>query len=331
MRHSVGDLGESGLLKRIFPRLALPEGTIVGPGDDAAVLAAPGGQVVLTIDSLVENQDFRLTRPNGHVTSGFDVGWKAAAQNLSDINSMGARATSLVVSLTLPANTLVQWVEDLADGVVAAITQLGAVGCGVIGGDLGKGRDLAVTIAATGTLDGRRAILRSGANPGDTVAISGTLGRAAAGLSLMESHHLSTGLTPGLTSLVNAQRRPQPPLAAGPAAARAGASAMLDVSDGLFRDAGRIAIASSATIDVDGEVVRSFAVPLQEAADLLQADPLEWVISGGEDYGLLATFPLGNELPKGFRKIGTVSEGGSRVTFRGQDVVGGGWDHFANG
>ena len=125
-------------------------------------MAAPDGRTVLSIDTQVADQDFRLEWNNGYRTTGYDVGWKAAAQNLSDINAMGARATSLVVSLTMPPETRVAWVEDFADGLSAGIRELGAPDCAVAGGDLGRGRELAVSVAILGTLDGgaARAALR---------------------------------------------------------------------------------------------------------------------------------------------------------------------------
>ncbi len=187
---TVAGLSESELLGRIFPRLTIPVPAggpvaatylLLGPGDDAAIVAAPDGRTVLSIDTQVADQDFRLEWNNGYRTSGYDVGWKAAAQNLSDINAMGARATSLVVSLTMPPETLVSWVEDFADGLMAGIRGLGAPDCSVAGGDLGRGRELAVSVAIVGTLDGKEPVLRSGARPGDTVALAGTVGRAAAG------------------------------------------------------------------------------------------------------------------------------------------------------
>ncbi|WP_253908590.1 thiamine-phosphate kinase, partial [Arthrobacter sp. H41] len=173
---TVGELSESALLKRIFPRLPSAAGTLVGPGDDAAVVAAPDGRTIISIDTLVQDKDFRLTRPNGFVTTGYDVGWKSAAQNLSDINAMGGRATAMVVSLTLPPETPIDWVESLADGLTAAMEHLGAEGCGVVGGDLGGGTGIVVTAAVTGSLEGRAPVLRSGAQPGDVVALAGTVG-----------------------------------------------------------------------------------------------------------------------------------------------------------
>ena len=335
---TVADLTESGLLARIFPRLkGAPEAAallLLGPGDDAAIVGAPDGRTVLSIDTQVQDQDFRLVWPNGHASTGYDVGWKAAAQNLSDINAMGAQATSMVVSLTLPGETQVSWVEDFADGLTAAIRELGAHRCSVAGGDLGRGRELAVTVAILGTLDGRDPVLRSGATPGDVLALAGTVGWAAAGLAILESGHSVASLVPGLRQFVDAQCRPFPPLASGPLALEAGASAMLDISDGLVRDAGRMAEASQVIVDLDPESLKLLAATLAPAGRLLGTDPLEWVLGGGEDHGLLATFPSGVQLPRGFAAIGSVqalagnNSTGVNIAGRPADLVG--WDHFAD-
>ncbi|MBG6217526.1 thiamine-monophosphate kinase [Arthrobacter sp. CAN_A6] len=327
---TVGELSESALLKRIFPRLPSAANTLVGPGDDAAVVAAPDGRTVISIDTLVQDKDFRLTRPNGFVTTGYDVGWKSAAQNLSDINAMGGRATAMVVSLTLPSETPVGWVESLADGLAAACSYLGADGCGVVGGDLGGGTEIVVTAAVTGSLESRAPMLRSGARPGDVVALAGTVGFAAAGLALLEAVENLESLGDGELALIGIQCRPEPPLEAGPAAAEAGATAMLDVSDGLVRDAGRIAEASGVHVDLDPEALQAFAVPLEQAARLLDADPLHWVLGGGEDHGLLATFDRTITLPNGFTAIGSVAAGTPHVTLGSQAPASIGWDHFAH-
>ncbi|NJC22618.1 thiamine-monophosphate kinase [Arthrobacter pigmenti] len=331
---TVAQLSESDLLERIFPRLrtGIPwqECVVVGPGDDAAVLAVADGRVVVSIDTQVQDMDFRLQWPSGYHTTGFDVGWKAAAQNLSDINAMGGRATSLAVSLTLPGSTDVQWVEDLADGLNAAIRQLGADGCSVIGGDIGAGAQIAVTAAVTGSLEGRKPVLRSGAQPGDVVVLAGTVGRAAAGLALLESTHEYSSLQAEHLNLVQNQCCPLPPLAAGPAAAEAGSTAMLDISDGLVKDAQRLASASGVRIDFDPEVLSSLAEPLRSAADLLGIDPMEWVLGGGEDHGLLATVnPIVMPLP-GFTAVGSVKAGSKGVTIGSQSPANVGWDHFAD-
>ncbi|KIS26997.1 thiamine-monophosphate kinase [Arthrobacter sp. SPG23] len=335
---TVDGLSEAELLARIFPRLnnGPAEGTalLLGPGDDAAIVAAPDGRTVVSIDTQVQDQDFRLVWRNGYRTTGFDVGWKAAAQNLSDINAMGARSVSMVVSLTLPPETRVSWVEDFADGLSHAIRELGAAGCSVAGGDLGRGRELAVTVAILGTLDGREPVLRSGARPGDTVALAGTLGHAAAGLALLESGLAVERLTPEQRTMMDRQCRPLPPLEAGPSALAAGASAMMDISDGLVRDGNRLAAASGVVLDFDPAVLKQLAEPLAAAADAVDGDPMAWVLGGGEDHGLIATFPAGVQLPPGFAAIGSVEalapteSTGVKIAGRPADTVG--WDHFAD-
>ncbi|PQZ92239.1 thiamine-phosphate kinase [Arthrobacter sp. MYb227] len=330
---TVGNLGESGLLARILPRLQ-GAAALVGPGDDAALIAAPGGAFVFTVDTLVENQDFRLRWPSGFESSGFDVGWKSAAQNLSDVNAMGACATAAVISLTLPPETPVHWVEDLAEGFSAAMRELGASHCAIAGGDLGRGSELSITAALTGALVTESPVLRSGAQPGDILAVHGVLGVAAAGLALLDSSIQTENWTVEQQEIVLGQRRPKPPLDAGPLAAKSGASAMMDISDGLFKDAHRLALASDVEIDINQESLIKDLERLLPIAQTLETEPLAWVISGGEDHGLLATFPPRTELPEGFRKVGTVhaaatSETKNRVSLDGDSLnVSAGFDHF---
>jgi thiamine-monophosphate kinase len=328
----VRDLSEADLLGRIFPRLAVLGAPILGPGDDAAVLAAPDGRIVVSTDTQTEGQDFRAVWPDGYRTSGRDVGWKAAAQNLSDINAMGAVATGMVVSLTLPAETEVGWVEGLADGLVEAIAALGASGCTVAGGDLGLGGELSVTATVLGSLEGRAPVLRSGARAGDVVAVAGQLGTAAAGFALLEHGPRYEHLGEELRGVVRSFCRPRPPLAAGPAAARAGATALMDLSDGLLKDGDRLGRASGVVLDFDAAALADRAALLGEPARLLGEDPLRWVLGGGEDHGLLAAFPPSSQLPAGFAAIGSVvpADGGpGGVAVGGRPAEPSGWDHFA--
>lgn len=335
---TVAALSESELLARIFPRLDMggthASATLLGPGDDAALVSAPDGRTLVSIDTQVQDQDFRLQWANGYRTTGFDVGWKAAAQNLSDINAMGGRATSLVVSLTLPPGTPVSWIEDLADGLTAGIRELGAADCSVAGGDLGRGKEISVTVAVLGTLDAGRAVLRSGALAGNVLALAGTVGRAAAGLALLEAETPVQSLAAAQRALVETQCRPRPPLSAGPLARKAGATAMLDISDGLVRDAGRLAAASGVVLDLDPLELKRYAEVLSPASDILALDPMQWVLGGGEDHGLLATFPAGIQLPAGFTAIGSVHAPGEDtapgVTIAGRLAGATGWDHFAD-
>ena len=310
-------MDEDGLLARIVPRLPRGRDTLLGPGDDAAVVAASDGRVVVSTDVLVDGQHFRRGW-----SSGRDVGFRAAMQNLADIAAMGARPTALVVALAVPDDVGPQWLEDLADGLAEACGDVG-----VVGGDLSAGTELSVAVTVLGDLAGREPVRRDGARPGDVLAHAGVRGRSAAGHAV-----LVAGLD-GYGGLVDAYRRPRPPLAAGIEAGSAGATAMLDVSDGLLRDALRIAVASGVALDLD-DPATAFAEDLQvlaPAARALGVDPARWVLAGGEDHGLLATFPPGAALPAGFRAVGRVLAGEPGVTVAGEAPRGPlGWDHFTD-
>ncbi len=321
----VRDLSEEQLLARFTPLLPTAGSTLVGPGDDAAVVAAPDGRFVVSTDVLVEDRHFIRTW-----STGYDVGWRAAVQNLADCAAMGSRGTSLVVSLVLPSDLPVSWVTGFARGLAAACAGQGAA---VVGGDLSGGEKIVVAVTVHGDLAGRAPVLRSGASVGDVLVHAGVLGRSAAGLAL-----LTAGVPELDPALVTAFLRPDPPLDAGVSASLAGATAMLDVSDGLLRDAGRIARASGVTIDLldPAQSVPGDLAALEAVAAELGVDPLTWILTGGEDHGMLATFAPGTVLPEGFRVIGTVTAGDGqagapgRVTVAGETpVVAPGWDHFA--
>jgi thiamine-monophosphate kinase len=318
----LSDVGEDGLLRQLFPRLPQPSGTLVGPGDDTAVVAAPDGRVVATTDVLVEGRDFRRDW-----SSAADVGWKAAAQNLADVAAMGAVPTALLVGLVAPPDLEVAWALGLADGLAAACAGTGA---GVVGGDLSSGPVIVVSVTALGDLQGRAPVLRSGAQPGDVVAVAGALGRSGAGWELLE-----LGRGDVAQELVEAHRRPTPPYADGVAAAVAGATSMLDVSDGLVRDLGRVARASGVTIDLSWQLAAdAFAGPLRRAAAALgrtDVDLMRWVLGGGEDHALAVTFPTGVALPAGFVAVGEVLPqvvGRPDVLLDGERLDTVGWDHF---
>jgi len=311
---TVGQLSEPALLSRIFTALEGSSRALVGPGDDAAVLAVPGGRMVVTTDTLVHGPDFRLAWSNG-----VDLGFKAAAVNLADVAAMGARPTALVVALAVPEHTPVALVTDLAAGLREACDIL-APGCAVEGGDLTVSDTLTIAVTALGVLDGHEPVLRSGAREGDVVTVAGDLGRAARGLRvLFDRFRTDAGepvpvdralLDAAEAADLDAQLRPRPPVALGAVAARSGATAMMDVSDGLVLDARRMADASDVTIDITAV-----------------ADPE--TLSGGEDHALLATFPAG-EVPAGFRIIGRVhARGETAVTVAGRTYDGtGGWDPY---
>ncbi|EYR61954.1 thiamine monophosphate kinase, partial [Actinotalea ferrariae CF5-4] len=176
---TVADLGEDALLARVFPLLGAGSATLVGPGDDAAVVAAPDGRVVVSTDLLVEGRHFRRAWSGGE-----EVGRRAAVQNLADVAAMGARPTALVVGLVVPPDAPVDWVLGLARGLDAVCAPLGV---GVVGGDLSGGTELVVAVTVHGDLEGRAPVLRSGARPGDVVAHAGVLGRSAAGFAWLDA------------------------------------------------------------------------------------------------------------------------------------------------
>lgn len=316
---TVGELGEGALLRRILDRLP-PSTALLGPGDDAAVLAAPDGRIVATVDTLVHGPDFRLGW-----SSPFDLGFKAAAVNLADIAAMGARPTALLVALALPEETSTSFVEGFADGLAAACAEL-APGCAVEGGDLTVSATLTIAVTALGSLDGRAPVTRSGARPGDTVALIGDAGVAARGLDILFERFVDAAGAPvPVTSALREslseedqvalarQLAPRPPVRAGAAAADAGATAMMDVSDGLVLDARRMGAASGVTIALD--------------AHRLGPDPAR-ALRGGEDHALLVTFPPGADVVG--RVIGTVlAQGDAAVVVDGRayDATGG-WDPY---
>jgi thiamine-monophosphate kinase len=310
---SIAEAGEFGLIARIVARLEAGPMSVLGPGDDAAVVTAPDGRVVASTDVLVEGRHFRRDW-----SSAADVGHRAAAANLADIAAMGAAPTALLVALCAPTDLEVAWAEELAGGLSAEAVLAGA---GVVGGDMSASPTLTIAVTALGDLRGERPVLRGGAQPGDVVALAGRTGFAAAGYSV-----LSRGFrTPKV--FVEAYRRPEVPYAAGTAAARAGATSMIDVSDGLLQDLGHIATAGVVGIDIRKE---TFDIPdqMRDAASALGVDPYSWILAGGDDHALAATFPPEVPLPAGFRIVGSVHEGTGVTVDRKPWEGGTGWDHF---
>ncbi|MDO9591049.1 MAG: thiamine-phosphate kinase [Microcella sp.] len=340
-QHSVdtlGSVGELAALARIIPVLPESESTVLGPGDDAAVLAAPDKRIVITTDMMIHGPDFRTAWSTMH-----DLGFKAAATNLSDVAAMGARPTALVVALAAPADTPIAELESFADGMRDACEAL-APGCGVIGGDLSVSSVLTIAVTAFGDLDDRAPVTRAGARPGHLVAVSGSLGLAAEGLGLLFERGVDATGTPDADAAarlraehplsVGAQLTPHPPIADGVAAALGAASAMIDLSDGLALDARRVARASVVNLDFSSELIREVAL----AHGLDPAAPMSIALTGGEDHALLATFPPDvappvDALPGGFRVIGRVVESdrhGPAVLVDGRPFdERGGWDPFA--
>lgn len=282
-------------------RARMPAGplTSVGIGDDAAVIAAPSGSVVAAVDMLIEGRHFRR-----EWSSAYDIGAKSAARSLADIAAMGAVNTALLVALATPGALPARWAAELGEGLAAEAARAGA---GVVGGDTARADAVALSVTALGDLEGRRPVLRSGARPGDIIAVAGTLGHSAAGLALLTAGFrpdpartpaagqsprpdaplpdaplpdapvpdapLPALLPESLAGLVTAHVRPAPPYDAGPEAARLGATAMIDVSDGLLADLGHVAAESAVRIDIKSSSLPVHTSLVEAAAWLPASQP----------------------------------------------------------
>ncbi|MEZ0342481.1 thiamine-phosphate kinase [Mycobacterium sp. pV006] len=312
---TLAQTGEFAVIARLVGDRRQPPGVAVGPGDDAAVVAAPDARAVLCTDMLVQDRHFRL-----HWSSPHDIGRKAVAQNAADIEAMGARATAYVVGFAAPAETPTARAVELADGLWHEADLTGA---GVVGGDMVRAPLWVISIAAMGDLEGRAPVQRSGARVGDTVAVCGELGRSAAGHALWDS---------GIDEFPDLRRRhlvPEPPYGQGRVAAQWGARSMIDVSDGLLADLGHVAVASGVHIDLVADALTEDVDAVSGAARAVGADPRDWVFGGGEDHALVATFPAA--APPGWRPIGRVSaaDGTARVSVDGAEWGGAvGWRSY---
>ena len=310
---TLAQLGEFAVIDRVIAGHGAGPGTVLGPGDDAAVLLAPDGRVVVTTDMLVEGRHFRLDWSTPR-----DVGRKAIAQNAADIAAMGAATTGFVVAVGAPGDTRADRLQDLADGMWEEAAQVGA---GIVGGDLVAAPQWVVSVTALGDLGGRRAITRGGATVGSVVAMSGALGRSAAGYVLLDK---------GIDAFDELRRRhrvPEPPYGQGVVAAEHGAGAMIDISDGLIADLRHVAEASAVGIELSTAALAADWQALVDAAAIVGVDAWSWVFGGGEDHVLAATFP--GTVPPGWRVIGTVVDGPARVLVDGREWTGyAGWQSF---
>lgn len=285
--------GERALLERLAALLPRARPGEVYFGDDAAVLGGDRGPLLLTTDSSVSgvHADLALVAPD-------DLGWKAMAAAISDIAAMGGRPIGAVVSVCAPVDCDVDLVMR---GIVAAA---GAHGCPVVGGDLANAPAAVVTVTVLGSGDGAPPVLRSGAHPGDTVFVTGETGAAAAGLALLRTERAAR--TAGretvrgrdnaarggrLAAAVLAHRRPTARLPEGRTARAAGATAMIDVSDGLARDVDNLATASGIGVSLE-------RVPVAAGAELADA------LGGGEDYELVFTAPDAEGVARAFALAG---------------------------
>jgi thiamine-monophosphate kinase len=302
------------LIRRITAALQSATSTLVGPGDDAAVVACPDGRVVASTDLLLENRHFRRDWSTAN-----DIGRKAAARNFADIVAMGAQPSSLLIGLAAPASLELSWVDGLLAGFVEECAEVGAA---VVGGDVSESDLIVLGVTALGDLQGRQPVLLSGARPGDVVAVAGRLGWAAAGYSVLSRGFRSP------VQVVNAHRRPEPPYAEGiRAAAELGATAMTDISDGLVADLGHLAAASGVRIELRRDALVP-AAKLRDVSSALNVDPMTWVLGGGDDYSLAATFPNGTNLGPNWQVVGLVNEG-AEVRVDGLRWNDGGHEHFS--
>lgn len=294
-------------------------GVQTGIGDDAAVLTAPSGPLVWTIDAQVEGTHFR---PDW--VSWQDVGWRSFMAAASDLAAMGADPIAALSSLALGDGFDDAALEALARGQAEAASVVGAP---IVGGNLARARETSVTTTLLGRVE--RAILRSGAHVGDGLFLAGAVGMAAAGLGLLERGG-SDLQEPGVAACVRAWRRPRALIELG-VAMRSVATAAIDVSDGLARDAWHVAQASGVMLVFDEAALRSHADDaLNAGAAVLGRDPLDLMLGGGEDYALLVASPSPIE---GFTRVGSVISGPSNVSVQRVDgtrdaLAPRGFDHF---
>ncbi|MFQ6395073.1 thiamine-monophosphate kinase [Nocardia sp. KC 131] len=360
------ELGEFALIERINAGRVQARGVLLGPGDDAALVAAPDGRVVVTTDMLVQGRHFRLDWSSPH-----DIGRKAIAQNAADVVAMGAVPTAFVVALGCPADTPLEVIDGLTDGMWAEAARAGG---SIAGGDLVCSPQIVLSVTAFGDLRGRPPITRAGARVGDTVAVAGRLGWSAAGLAVLTAAADPTADL--FADVLAAHRVPRPPYSAvldtlsdseGAGAAGVGAheelpgdgvlgahhqptrsggavfgsgvigsaghrggvvpNALTDVSDGLLADLGHIADASRVAIDLHSTALRDAA--LEAIAEELDADAAQWILTGGEDHAFVATWPHERFLPAGWVPVGRVLAGHG-VTVDGVPRPGaGGWESFS--
>jgi thiamine-monophosphate kinase len=312
---TLGDVGEFALIDRITAGLGAGGPVVLGVGDDCAVLRLAGDLAVST-DTMVEDVHFRRDW-----SSAEDVGRKAVAACVADAEAMGAVPVGLVISLAAPASTPVAWVEEFTAGVRAECDRSGAA---LVGGDTTSAAQIVVTATVLADLGGFAPLTRGGARPGQVLAMAGRLGWAAAGVAVLARGFRSP------RAVVVAHRVPEVPYGQGRVAAEAGASALIDISDGLLADLGHMARSSGVTLDVD---TTTFEVsePQQAVAGAIgRGDPLVFQLTGGDDHALVGAFPP-DRVPGGWRVIGHVLAGEPQVLVDGGEWTGqaGGWQHFS--
>lgn len=333
---TIGDIGEFGLIGRLLDGAPLHDGVLLGPGDDAAVLARPHGAVLAAADLLIEGRHFdRAFSPPG------DIGYKALAVNVSDIAAMGGHARYALISVGIPATEEVRAAEALYAGLTEAAHSFGVA---IVGGDTVRSDTLVVSVAVIGEVGHDGVVRRDGAQPGDLLCVTGALGGAAAGLALLRAgtDRQARQLGQAFPELERAHRRGRARATEGPAAAAAGARAMIDVSDGLAADVGHICTASRVAVRIDGA-----AVPVADGV----RDVERWLggptrppgevsvlaLTGGDDYELAIAIPgemvdalAASIAPTPLTVVGEFLAGdGVEVTGLPEAAFAAvGWDHF---
>jgi len=306
-------LGEFAVIDRLVRGRRQPPAVVHGPGDDAALVTAQDGRVVMSTDMLVAERHFRLDWSTPH-----DVGRKAIAQNAADVEAMGARATAFVVAFGAPGDTPAADADALVDGMWDEAQRIGA---GIAGGDLVSCPQWVISVSVLGDLAGRAPVLRSGAKAGSLIAVAGDLGRSAAGYSLWDKD------IHGFEELRQRHLVPEPPYGQGAVAAAEGAQAMIDISDGLVADLAHVAESSGVGIDLSTAALAADHDALAAAGSAVDEDPWTWVLGGGEDHALVACFA--GRPPAGWRVIGRVLDGPARVLVDDQEYGGhAGWQSF---
>ena len=314
-------LGEFAVIERLQDIAAfgsrevrIPD-PVVGSGDDSAIVSFGSAHVAMSVDMFVQDRHFRTDW-----ATGVDIGRRCAAASMSDICAMGLEPSTLLVGIAAPPETSMSWIKEFFSGLVE---EAAIAGARVVGGDLCSASAITISVTALGQAPTIGAVTRSAARVGDIVAVHGELGRAAAGLRILQRGLRSP------RSLVDSYRYPRVDYTAGVRAREAGATSMIDVSDGLIADLRHIADASAVTININKDLV---LVPedLTSAASAFGLDPLTWVLEGGDDHAIVATFPVTAKLPAGFHAIGSILKRGEiGVTVDNSAVEGsGGYSHF---
>jgi thiamine-monophosphate kinase len=335
----VGDVGEFELIDRLVARLGPARSdTIVGAGpDDTCVLRLGDGTLQLaTIDSQIEGIHFHTEH-----FSPEDVGRKAAAVNLSDIAAMGGTPTHALAALSAPLELSADFALRVVDGLSMELSRWGA---DLVGGNLSRGERVVLDMTLLGEVDQERLLLRSGARPGDAVLVTGHLGAAAAGMALMMARHDPSGLPPEHRQTVLARQRwPEPRLEIGPLLGARGATAAIDLSDGLASDVRHICRASGVGVRIEASQIPVAPATLA-VAEALELNATELALGGGEDYELLFTAPpekIGKIVDSvasitrvPVTRIGCVTAVSSIALVRddgAEQPLVGGWQHFAAG